>query len=66
MTADAAGVMAETGPFERVLKAVGRESLRGATIVEIGPGDHIPMAMLLLAAGAARYICLDRFDKTAA
>jgi hypothetical protein len=49
------------GPFERVLNAVGRESLRGATIVEIGPGDHIPMAMLLLAAGAARYICLDRF-----
>ncbi|HJO22429.1 MAG TPA: methyltransferase domain-containing protein [Myxococcota bacterium] len=49
------------GPFERVLNAVGWETLTGATVVEIGPGDHIPMAMLLLAAGAGRYICLDRF-----
>jgi hypothetical protein len=48
-------------PFERVVNAVGRESLQGASIVEIGPGDHIPMAMLLLAAGASQYICLDRF-----
>lgn len=49
------------GPFQRVSNALDSTGFRGATVVEIGPGDHIPMAMLLLAAGAARYICLDRF-----
>ena len=41
--------------------------LQGANILEVGPGDAAPHALLLLGAGAARYVALDRFlvDTTA-
>ncbi len=40
---------------------IGPDELRGKTVLEIGPGDAIPLAPLFLGAGAARYVALDRF-----
>ena len=40
---------------------IGVDGLRGKTVLEIGPGDAIPLALLFLGAGAARYFALDRF-----
>lgn len=37
------------------------ESLRGARILELGPGDNLGVALKFLAAGAASVVCLDRF-----
>jgi hypothetical protein len=42
-----------------LLKAVGQ--IEGKSIAEIGPGDHIASGLVMLAAGAASYSCLDRF-----
>jgi len=43
-----------------VLRASG-VSLTGKTVVEIGPGDFLTSGMALLAAGATRYVSMDRF-----
>lgn len=37
------------------------ERLRDATILELGPGDNLGVALCLLARGARRVVCLDRF-----
>ena len=37
------------------------ESLRGARILELGPGDNLGVALKFLAAGAGSVVCLDRF-----
>jgi hypothetical protein len=49
------------GPLALVEKALGPSGTRNAVVVEIGPGDHIPVGLLSLAAGARRYIAVDRF-----
>lgn len=48
-------------PFSLLTDYAGEQSLQDAVIVEIGPGDHIPVALLCLGAGAERYISCDRF-----
>ncbi len=48
-------------PFAMVVDRVGIEALRGSRIAEIGPGDHIPAALLFLGHGARQYVCVDRF-----
>lgn len=48
-------------PFDMLLEAAGPTGLAGLEIAEIGPGDHVPTALLILAAGASRYLCIDRF-----
>jgi len=45
--------------FDFLLDSAG--SVRGQTVVEIGPGDAIGLAPLFIAAGAARYVAIDRF-----
>ena len=35
--------------------------VRGRSVVEFGPGDHLASGLSVLAAGAARYTALDRF-----
>lgn len=45
--------------FARLLPHLGE--LSGATVLEIGPGDVIPMAWLLMREGAERYVAVDRF-----
>jgi SAM-dependent methyltransferase len=45
--------------FDFLLDSAG--SIRGQTIVEIGPGDAIGLAPLFISAGAARYVAIDRF-----
>jgi hypothetical protein len=40
---------------------LGEVGIAGKTIIEIGPGDAIPHAMLFLARGAAGYVAIDRF-----
>ncbi len=47
--------------FDTVVGSIGVERLKGARVVEIGPGDHAPVALMFLAAGAERYWCVDRF-----
>jgi SAM-dependent methyltransferase len=47
-------------PFDLVARTVG-DACEGLTVGEIGPGDHIPAALLFLADGAARYVAFDRF-----
>lgn len=42
-----------------VLDALG--SVRGKSIAEFGPGDHLATALVFLALGAESYACLDRF-----
>jgi hypothetical protein len=37
-------------------------SFAGATVLEIGPGDNLGVALCLVAWGAERVVCLDRFD----
>jgi SAM-dependent methyltransferase len=36
--------------------------LRGKRILEVGPGDNLGVALLMASAGAARVVCLDRFN----
>ena len=40
---------------------VGPEALRGARILEVGPGDNFGVALKFLAAGASKVVCLDKF-----
>ena len=40
---------------------VGPDALRGARILEVGPGDNFGVALKFLAAGAAKVVCLDKF-----
>jgi len=49
--------------FERYLKYSGltRETLKDKTVLEIGPGDNIGVALRFLAAGAKRVVCIDKF-----
>ena len=49
--------------FERYLKysSLTRETLKDKTVLEIGPGDNIGVALRFLAAGAKRVVCLDKF-----
>jgi len=37
-------------------------SILGKTILEIGPGENLGVALRFLAAGAARVVCIDRFN----
>jgi Methyltransferase domain len=37
------------------------EFIKGKTVLEIGPGDNFGVALKLLAQGAERIVCLDRF-----
>lgn len=46
--------------LDMVLRAVDG-ALAGKDVAEIGPGDHLPAALLFLAAGARRYVAFDRF-----
>ena len=39
--------------------------LRGKSILELGPGDNFGVALLFLAAGATRVVCLDKFCSNA-
>jgi hypothetical protein len=47
--------------FNTVVDHIGISALEGKRVGEIGPGDHIPSALLFLGAGAERYLCYDRF-----
>lgn len=47
--------------FRFFIGTIGWESIRGKSLLEIGPGDAIPLALLFLGAGARRYVGLDRF-----
>lgn len=47
--------------FDFFIEAIGWDRVRGKTVIEIGPGDAIPHAFLFLAAGAKRYLAIDRF-----
>ena len=47
--------------FEFFMEAIGWDGIRGRTVLEIGPGDAVPLAPLFLGAGARRYVALDRF-----
>ncbi|HXV76006.1 MAG TPA: hypothetical protein VD788_06750, partial [Candidatus Polarisedimenticolaceae bacterium] len=48
-------------PFDTVTEHVGPSGIERLHVGEIGPGDHIPAALLFLGAGAASYTCYDRF-----
>lgn len=54
----ARGILAQFSFFSDTMKYGG---LAGKTVVEIGPGDAIPLAPLFIAAGARRYVAIDRF-----
>lgn len=47
--------------FAFFMDTIGADNIRGKVIAEIGPGDAIPLAPLFLAAGAKRYLAVDRF-----
>src|SRR3974390_360486 len=47
--------------FQFFLAIIGKERLRNAHIVEIGPGDVIPLAPLFIGSGARKYTAIDRF-----
>lgn len=47
--------------FDFFIEAIGWNSVRDKTVIEIGPGDAIPHGLLFLGAGAKRYIAIDRF-----
>lgn len=47
--------------FSFFMDSIGWEQIRGKTVIEIGPGDAIPLAPLFLGAGAAKYVAIDRF-----
>jgi len=48
-------------PYETVSDRIGASGLEGLSVGEVGPGDHIPAALLFLGAGAESYVCYDRF-----
>lgn len=47
--------------FNFFLDTIGPESIQNRTVVEIGPGDAIPLAPLFIGAGAKKYVAVDRF-----
>src|ERR1700733_14710579 len=47
--------------FNFYVAAIGLENIRGKVVAEVGPGDAVPLAQLFLAAGARRYVAVDRF-----
>ena len=47
--------------LEMVLRYIPVSSLRGATVIEIGPGDNLVTGMPLLALGVSSYHAIDRF-----
>jgi SAM-dependent methyltransferase len=58
-----AGLKLIDDTFERYLKYSGltRETLKDKTVLEIGPGDSVGVALRFLAAGAKRVVCIDKF-----
>jgi SAM-dependent methyltransferase len=48
-------------PFTTLVEALGEAAFEGRAVGEIGPGDHVPLALLALAAGARSYTAFDRF-----
>jgi len=48
--------------YRMVTDILGESSIEGKVVGEIGPGDHIPAAMLFIGAGAKRYVAFDRFQ----
>lgn len=59
-----AGQQAEAYAFEQfrlVERLVGRESLAGQRVLEVGPGDQTGLGLLFLGAGASQYLACDRF-----
>ncbi len=47
------------GIYERSVRAAG--AVEGKRVCEIGPGDHLGVALLMLAGGAESYTAIDRF-----
>lgn len=47
--------------FSFFMETIGWQGIQGKVVAEIGPGDAIPLAPLFLAAGAKRYLAVDRF-----
>jgi SAM-dependent methyltransferase len=47
--------------YRMVTDILGESAIDGKVVGEIGPGDHIPAAMLFIGAGAKRYVAFDRF-----
>ena len=47
--------------YRDAAKGISR-SFAGATVLEIGPGDNLGVALCLVAWGADRVVCIDRFD----
>ena len=47
--------------FAVLEKAVGPGGLRGKRVLEVGPGDQIPIGLLSIGAGARTYFANDRF-----
>jgi SAM-dependent methyltransferase len=47
--------------FEFFLAAIGRTQLKNKVVLEVGPGDAIPHALLFLGAGVRQYVAVDRF-----
>ncbi len=48
-------------PFQLLRENIAPRDLNGLSVVELGPGDHAPLALLCLAAGARDYTVIDRF-----
>ena len=60
--ADAAGyVQLVADRYRDAARRVSR-SFAGATVLEIGPGDNLGVALCLVAWGAERVVCIDRFN----
>jgi SAM-dependent methyltransferase len=53
-------IEAVTGIYTSKLSAVGIE-ISNKTILEVGPGDNLGVALKLISLGAQKVICLDRF-----
>ena len=47
--------------FTVFLDLLGRETIQGASVLEVGPGMNLAMAGLFIGAGANRYVAIDRF-----
>lgn len=47
--------------FDFHIESIGWECVRDKTVIEIGPGDAIPLGLLFLGAGAKQYVVVDRF-----
>ena len=46
---------------EFFLSNLGADRIRDRVIAEIGPGDALPLGLLLIGSGARRYVAIDRF-----